>query len=302
MELKNLESFIQVAELGSFTKAAKRLGYTQSTVSFQIRQLEEELGVPLFERIHHTVKLTAKGRSVQRLAHEMLQAAEDMKRTAGESRCLKGTIRVAMAASLCTQLFCHDFTSFRQRYPDISLTVTTGTTEEMFRMLNQNEVDLVYTLDNHIYDRNYVTASEEEVSVHFVASAESPLAVRRQVSEEELLSCPAILTEKNVSYRKLLDEYLASHSLELLPYLEIGDTSLICSMVEAGMGISFLPDFVTEASVRAGRMIRFSVPEISVCIWKQMLYHREKWVSPEMQAVMEYLQQPEKRREKTTSI
>ena len=80
MELKNLESFIQVAELGSFTKAAKRLGYTQSTVSFQIRQLEEELGVPLFERIHHTVRLTAKGRSVQRLAHEMLQAAEDMKR------------------------------------------------------------------------------------------------------------------------------------------------------------------------------------------------------------------------------
>lgn len=294
MELKNLESFIQVAELGSFTKAAKRLGYTQSTVSFQIRQLEEELGVPLFERIHHTVKLTAKGRSVQRLAHEMLQAAEDMKRTAGESRCLKGTIRAAMAASLCTQLFCHDFTSFRQRYPDISLTVTTGTTEEMFRMLNQNEVDLVYTLDNHIYDRNYVTASEEEVSVHFVASSESPQAVRKQVSADELISCPAILTEKNVSYRKILDEYLASHSLELLPYLEIGDTSLICSMVEAGMGISFLPDFVTEASVRAGRMIRFSVPEISVCIWKQMLYHREKWVSPEMQAVMEYLQRTEK--------
>lgn len=302
MELKNLESFIQVAELGSFTKAAKRLGYTQSTVSFQIRQLEEELGVPLFERIHHTVKLTAKGRSVQRLAHEMLQAAEDMKRTAGESRSLKGTIRAAMAASLCTQLFCHDFTSFRRRYPDISLTVTTGTTEEMFRMLNQNEVDLVYTLDNHIYDRNYVTASEEEVSVHFVASSESPLAARSRVSPEELISCPAILTEKNVSYRKLLDEYLASHSLELLPYLEIGDTSLICSMVEAGMGISFLPDFVTEASVREGRMIRFSVPEISVCIWKQLLYHREKWVSPEMEAVMEYLQKLEKDKKKTTYI
>ena len=158
-------------------------------------ELEEELGVPLFERIHHTVKLTAKGRSVQRLAHEMLQAAEDMKRAAGESRCLKGTIRAAMAASLCTQLFCRDFTSFRRRYPDISLTVTTGTTEEMFRMLNQNEVDLVYTLDTHIYDRNYITASEEEVSVHFVASSESPLAARKQVSAEKLISCPAILTE-----------------------------------------------------------------------------------------------------------
>lgn len=302
MELKNLESFIQVAELGSFTKAAKRLGYTQSTVSFQIRQLEEELGVLLFERIHHTVRLTAKGRSVLRLAHEMLQAAEDMKRTAGESRSLEGTIRAAMAASLCTQLFRHDFTSFRQQYPDISLTVVTGTTEEMFRMLNQNEVDLVYTLDNHIYDRNYITASEEEVSVHFVASSKSPLAVRGRVSAEEIIACPAILTEKNVSYRKLLDEYLASYSLELLPYLEIGDTSLICSMVEAGMGISFLPDFVTEASVREGRMIRFSVPEISLRIWKQMLYHREKWVSPEMEAVMEYLKHPEQVRKNTTHI
>ena len=69
-------------------------------------------------------------------------------------------------------------------------------------MLNQNEVDLVYTLDTHIYDRNYITASEEEVSVHFVASSESPLAARKQVSAEKLISCPAILTEKNVSYRK----------------------------------------------------------------------------------------------------
>ena len=68
------------------------------------------------------------------------------------------------------------------------------------------------------------------------------------------------------------------------------------------MGISFLPDFVTEASVREGRMIRFSVPEISVCIWKQLLYHREKWVSPEMEAVMEYLQKLEKDKKKTTYI
>lgn len=62
MEIRNLESFIQVAELGSFTKAAESLGYTQSSVSTQIRQLENELGIPLFERINHSVKLTERAR------------------------------------------------------------------------------------------------------------------------------------------------------------------------------------------------------------------------------------------------
>lgn len=288
MELKNLESFIQVAELGSFTKAAKRLGYTQSTVSLQVRQLEEELGVQLFERIHHTVRLTAKGRSVQKLAHEMLQAAEDMKRAAGETRSLKGTIRIAMAASLCSQIFSQDFQRFREQFPDIYLTVTSGVTEEMFVMLNQNEADLVFTLDNHIYNRNYVIASEEKAAVHFVAAADSPFA-EREVSLKELISCPLILTEKDISYRKILDEHLSRKSLEMIPYLEIGDTSLICRLVEQGMGISFLPDFVTEDLVQKKRICRLNTPEISVHIWKQLLHHREKWVSPEMNSVIEYL-------------
>ena len=61
MDLKNIESFVQVAELGSFTKAATALGYSQSTISFQIKQLEDSLGIPLFERIGHRIRLTQKG-------------------------------------------------------------------------------------------------------------------------------------------------------------------------------------------------------------------------------------------------
>ena len=64
MELKNLETFIQVAELSSFTKAADKLGYSQSTISFQIKQLETSLDTQLFERINHTVTLTQRGKEV----------------------------------------------------------------------------------------------------------------------------------------------------------------------------------------------------------------------------------------------
>ena len=76
MEIRNLESFIQVAELGSFTKAAENLGYTQSSVSTQIRQLENELGIPLFERINHRVRLTEKGKETKAKALERIHKNE----------------------------------------------------------------------------------------------------------------------------------------------------------------------------------------------------------------------------------
>ena len=73
MDMKNINTFIYTAELGSFTKAAELLGYSQSTVSFQIRQLEEELGTVLFERINRTVTLTDRGKEILRYAHRMKQ-------------------------------------------------------------------------------------------------------------------------------------------------------------------------------------------------------------------------------------
>ena len=78
MDLKNLNTFIQVAEMSSFTKAAKTLGYSQSTVSFQIRQLEEEWEIQLFERISHNISLTEKGREMLRYAHGVRRMTQEM--------------------------------------------------------------------------------------------------------------------------------------------------------------------------------------------------------------------------------
>lgn len=289
MELKNLESFIQAAELGSFTRAAKKLGYTQSTISFQIKQLEEELKVQLFERVNHTVKLTRTGSELLKLAHQIMKNASEMKKTAGNRQSLHGCIRIAIAASLSSWLFQTHFEPFHRAYPYLTLKVISGSTEEMFRLLNQNEVDLVYTLDKHLYNRNYVIACEEPVGVHFVAAPSHPLNLMKERTIEQILDVPSILTEKNMSYRTLLEEHLASKSMAIDPFLEIGDTTLICQLVERGLGISFLPDFVTEEAVARGSLVRLEMPDIHLQIWKQLLYHRDKWVSSEMESVIEHL-------------
>lgn len=293
MDLKNLTTFIHVAELGSFTKAAGVLGCSQSTISFQIRQLEEELEFPLFERINRTVVLTEKGREVLTYAHQIRKMTAQLQENmhAGGNRTVK--IRVAMSDSLCNSLLGDNFQSFLDAHPGIQLKIVAAGTEEMFRLLDHNEVDAILTLESHIYNTEYVIVREEEVATHFVVAADSPLALQDEIPIETLLKEPFILTEKGMSYRRLLDEQLAQRSLEVTPVLEVGNAHLICELVEQGAGISFLPDFVTQRAVNEGKLVKLNVPGIRVSIWKQLLHHRDKWVSPQIASVLQYCVQKE---------
>lgn len=288
MDLKTLTAFTHVAELGSFTKAGQALGCSQSTVSFQIRQLEEELGVPLFERINRTVVLTDKGREVLAYAQEIGKMTAQLEQDIRSNRPRAVRVRVAMADSLCSSLLEGNFRDFMEENPGISLKIVSSGTEEMFRMLDHNEVDAILTLESHIYNTEYVIVREEKVENHFVVSPSSPLAGRKGLSLAELVKQPFILTEKGMSYRRFLDEQLAQHSLEITPVLEIGNPHLICGMVQRGVGVSFLPDFVTEKARNAGALCCLDVPEIQVTIWKQLLHHRAKWISPQIDAVLQF--------------
>ena len=287
MDTKNLTTFIYVAELRSFTKAADRLGFSQSTVSFQIKQLETELSCQLFERINHTVHLTEKGREVLEYAHQINRMTRELQDSMKEEVSF-GYIRLAMADSLCTSLLSRDFLRFRELYPNISLKIIAAGTEEMFRLMNHNEADAILTLDNHIYNTEYRILREEKVRTFFVAGAGTRIASASSLSIEELLLQPFILTEKGMSYRRLLEEKLAELSLEVQPVLEIGSTELICSLVEQGAGISFLPEYVIKDRVKAGTLVCLPVSGLEIHVWKQLLYHRNKWVSPQMERVLKY--------------
>lgn len=289
MDLKGLNTFIQVAELQSFTRAGEKLGYSQPTVSFQIKQLERELGVQLFERVGHTISLTEEGRDALEYAQHICRMAEEMAQGTNRRQEVSGVIRLAMADSLCTPLVAQGFARFRAEYPRVSLHVTTAGSGAMFRLLDHNEVDMICTLDNHVYDTNYIIAGEEKIGSHFVCSAAHPLAKRENVAVAELLEEPFLLTEKGMSYRRMLDEGLARDSMEIHPVLELGNADLICRMVEEGMGLSFLPDYVTERAVRSGGVVRLPVAGFEVELWKQLLYHRDKWMSQPMQAVLRHL-------------
>ncbi|MBO5065150.1 MAG: LysR family transcriptional regulator [Clostridia bacterium] len=293
MDLKNLITFIHVAELGSFTKAAEQLGYSQPSISFQIKQLEEEFGCLLFERINHTITLTEKGHELVYCAHQIRALTDSFKESVAENDECSGHIHIVTPDSVCEEMINSHYTDFHNRYPDISIRFSTGDSAVMLDMLDHNEADVIITLDNHLYNKDYIIAKEQQLPMHFVASRNSKFANRKNLSIKDIINEPFILTEHGQGYRRVFDRELAKKSLEITPFLEIGRTDIITSMLSQSNMISYLPDFVTQPLVDSGKLCYLDVNDLNIDIWKQLIYHKNKWLSKSLKAFIEYVKEKE---------
>ena len=236
--------------------------------------------------------LTDRGKEILRYAHRMKQLAGEMQEMVQPKQEVRGHLRIAMSDSLCEEIAEKLFVLLQRKYPEVTMKIVIAGTDEMFRLLNQNQVDFVYTLDRHIYHSDYVIVTESREAVHFVTGYQNSLNGKKQIPLQELICQPFILTEKEMSYRRMLSEYLASCSLEIQPVFEVGNTELICRMLEKNASaISLLPDYVTEKAVQEKRLVRLDVKDFQLDIWKQLLYHRDKWISPQMQAFMNVIKE-----------
>ena len=293
MEIRNLVTFTHVAEQGSFTKAAELLGYSQSTVSFQIRQLEEELDCLLFERINHTITLTERGQELVVYAHKILALTDEFKEKPDREQNISGHIHIVAPDSVCDDMVNANYIDFHRQYPNIRIRFTTADTNVMFDMLDRNEADLIITLDRHSYNKDYIIAKEEQLSMHFVTSSGSKYAGRKGLSIRDISDEPFILTEYGQGYRRVFDRELAKKSIDITPVLEIGRTDMITSILVNSDMISFLPDFVTRSMVDSGTLCYLDVCDVNVEIWKQLIYHKNKWMSKSLKTIIDYIKEHE---------
>lgn len=290
MELRTVNTFLHVAELHSFSQAARELGYSQSAVSSQIAQLESELETPLFDRVGKTVRLTDAGQIFQNYARSLLTTAQQAKAALQPEQQIRGTLRVALADSVSSAFLPDLLRQYHARCPQVELVLRTATADEMLRMLASNQTDLAYTLDQPILLSSIVLAVDTPEPVCFVAPAGHPLAGQEVVTLEELTRQEFLLTERGMSYRDALDQCLAAQGLEIHPYLELGSAAQLCQMVERGMGLSFLPEYIVRPALAAGTAARLNVPEYQLQMHRQLFYHRDKWLTPQMKLFIELVQ------------
>jgi DNA-binding transcriptional LysR family regulator len=290
MDFKNIQTFIKVSELKSFSLAASELGYSQSAVSTQISNLEKELGQLLFDRIGHRIALTANGIIFLQYTQNIQLLTEELNsQFNGCNDGISGTIRIAMADSICTSFFPNILIDFQKHYSNVKIIIKTGVTSEMFNLLTNNEVDMICTLDLKIRRPDIVILKESTVNTNFYISSKHPLASKVNVNISDLKQYPIYFTEENISYRKKLDDIIAEHNEFIIPTYEIGNVQVIKELILNSFGIGFIPEFVVQKELDQKLILPISNPDFPISISRQLICHKGKALTPAMNALINFI-------------
>lgn len=282
MEFRNITTFLKVAATQNFSKAAEQLGYSQSAVTIQMQQLERELGTKLFERIGKTVSLTAQGERFITYANEIVKVTNEAMAFAVNTSTPEGILRIGSVDSLATAVLPNLLLSFHRICPKVEIVIKTDTSDGLIEMIKSNEIDLFLTLDHKIYGTEWIRAIQREEDIVFVTSSNNICVSEKKQDLLTIAKEPFLLTEKGESYRYELERMLSEHDITIKPILEIGNTETIIHLLEEGMGFSFLPFFAVKKSIEQGILVQVETDAPMIRIWSQLLYHKNKWVTPQM--------------------
>lgn len=281
MELKNLRTLQAVADQGSYQKAADCLGYTQSTVTVHIQQLEEELGIPLFERVGRGMALTQMGRQALIQARELLLAADRLSRLGQERQAPSGTLRVDMAETLLCYKTQPVIQKFRKLAPQVRLIIRSRNCLDIAENVRSGACDLGVGYDMD-WSRDMLEVEPMgEYEVILLASPEfcHPDFVTRGQRKPVSL----VTDEPDSIFRRRLEAYLRARDITLDATLELWSIETIKRCVMSNLGFTYLPRFAAQEELKDGRLIELAAPISGVRFPTLCARHKNRWVTPAME-------------------
>jgi DNA-binding transcriptional LysR family regulator len=301
VELRQVETFRAVAEELSFSRAAAKLGYVQSSVSAQVSTLERELGVPLFDRLGRKIALTNAGEvmfaysgKLLALAEQTREAVVDVGAGSGE---VTGSLTVSAPETLLTYRLPKLLTLFHERHPKVRLSVRPSAIGRLVgsarRAIEEGKVDVAFVLDEPLGERAQSadlaveTLIAEEVSV--VAPTSHALASSSAVLVHDLRGETVLLPEapeSGCAYRGQFERQLGSAGVVPPEMMEFQSIEAVKQCVAAGMGVSVLPSVAVDAELKVGTLAALRWSE-SFEVLTQMSWHEARWISPALRAFLE---------------
>jgi DNA-binding transcriptional LysR family regulator len=285
VEIRNLITFQHVYKLKSFSKAASELGYSQSAVTMQIKQLESELRVRLFDRVGKTVDITNAGRRFLRYAEDIVTASQNAVADLSSAAAPTGELKIGILESVCTTYLPQILSLYHTRYPQVSTVIQIGTFDELSQLLHSNSIDLLWAFDKPMEIPEWKKAFSYASMIDIVCPPGHRLA-GCGATIADIASETFILTEKNCGYRRIFEDYMLYLGHKLSVFLEIGNTDIIKKFVEAGLGIALLPRFTLEEELASGKLSAIRLTDYRLEMQGQLFYHKNKWVSPALQAFL----------------
>jgi DNA-binding transcriptional LysR family regulator len=287
MELRLLRTFKAVAEAGSFTQAASRIHLTQAAVSVHIRQLEEEIGTPLFLRVNKKLFLTEAGRALLSHADIILrahdQAKADLAAMGGPSR---GRLHVGVASTAITVRPLPEILSeIKRMYALLDLSVMGGTSEWIIEQILSSNIDAgLVSLPVEASDVTTETLRSDKLVA--AVSPDHRLARARVIAAEELAREPLILGEKGGNTRRLIDLFFEKSGLTPQIVMELQRTEAIIGMVELNFGVTILPQESVRKDVARGRLRAVPVRDLNLRWEFGVAYLKSDYLPPALESFL----------------
>ena len=276
MTIIQLETFIKVSEAMSFTAAANTLGYAQSTVTTQIKQLEEELGCLLFERLGKSVVLTPEGEKLLAYAQRMQQLEREILMEVPTEKEPAGVLKLGVSESLCYTVLPDILSEYRKRCPKVDLRLEFVDHDTFPGMLRNGKLDIVYTLNPFITLPDLSILGKKPETMGFYVKPEHPLAKKRKVTEKDLEGVPLLLTSHICNFRQMLLEALAKHRVVPNIAIETGSKEILKQFAANGLGVAFIPDMVAIREAKEGSLCRIDWAGSEFPIFSQVFIHKNK--------------------------
>jgi DNA-binding transcriptional LysR family regulator len=288
VSLRQMRVFAVVARQLSFTRAARELHLTQPAVSQQIKLLEEDIGLPLFEKIGRRVQLTAAGTELLRYANDML----DLVREAGEAlaamRGLKRGVLKLGAVSTAKYFAPSLLAAFTPDYPEVRIKFSVGNREEIIKQLAANDIDLVIMgRPPRELDTNAEPFAKHPLVV--IAAPDHPLARKRRIPLKDLASENFLIREDGSGTRASLEHVFRDYGATYRASMEMSSNETIKQAVMAGLGVSFISMHTLGLELKARKLVTLDVVGLPLMRDWYVIHLREKRLSPIAAAFRSFL-------------
>lgn len=265
MEIRQLKAFVAIAEARTFTAAAQRTHYTQAALSMQIKQLEKEVGLPLFVRMPRRVVLTEAGERLLERARLILRehdsALSELSELAGAER---GRLRLGSASGMVSaEALPAILKRLHKSHPHAEVSVTSGTSEELVKKIHGGELDMAF-VSLPVQARNIETELLSKDQLVAIASPRHPLATQRVISAFALAGEKLILSERGGNTRRLIEEFFSEAGLKPKVAMELSRQAAIKNMVMSDMGVGIVPLSTAREDVERGRLVRWWIEGVRI--------------------------------------
>lgn len=291
MEVRQLQIFRALAAELNFTRTAEHMHTVQSNVTAQIKALEDELGVPLFDRLGRRVTLTDAGRRFLPFANQALAAMEEGQRAIRAGSEPSGPLRIGAPESVLTYRLPTVVREYRKRYPMVELIFRPTFDSTLCQMLQTGVFDIAILMADVNPNAHMLGRKLRTERVFLVSDLRHPLTKQRTVKPEDLAGQNLLLTEAGCGYRAKLDRLLAMRNVRAGNITEFSSVEAIKQCVAAGMGLGLLPAIVVAREVRQHQLKVLPWAGPSLDIATHILWHEDKWISPAMAAFQKLMEE-----------